>query len=936
MIMDGDGVALCTAAGDQQFAAIVSTVPAAIVAWKDLRNGVADQYVYARRIDASGNPQWTANGIALCTAIGSRGAVSIISDGAGGAIVTWEDGRAGNFDIYARRIDAAGQALWNPDGNAISAVLGHQMSPATISDGAGGAIVAWESDLDIHAGRIDSFGNPLWGASGRQLCIGLDFQISPRIVTDGAGGAIVAWQDNRSGAAGIYARRVDASGTQMWTANGVALCTAQSNQDSPSIVSDGAGGAIVAWSDARSLVGRDIYARRVDAAGNALWIADGVPLCAATGDQLTPEIASDGAGGAIVGWTDSRSGTDVYAQRVASTGQWVSFVVVLEDDDGAPGTLRRAIEHANLTPGVQVIKFNIPGSYLHVLAPYYNLPAITDPVVIDGFTQPGASANTNPVGSPSNATPQICVDGYWYGLYVGFDFLASATMRGMTVIGFETAVLARAPGVVLEGNVVRGNLGSGIAVIANNCSIGGATPASRNVITGNYGGGIVLNGVTGAKIYGNYIGVEPDGVSSAGNNYAGISLAEGVTGARIGSSVLTDAPNPQEANIIANNTQFGVVLADASCANNLIIGNSIHDNGTLGIDLFGDGITDNDDGDGDDGPNELQNWPYPWVATGTTVSGEMYGAPNSVLFLHFYRSPQCAGQGDAQAFIGGMKAVVTDNNGYASYTFIAPRPIPPASLITATATDDKRNTSELSWCAFSTNTPGGSGAPVDLVDANGNVYGTATFGSVTGTGNTYITNPYTPPVPVSGYAIGNPNDPQIYFNITTDASYAGGVDVCLNYDENNIPGPEANLVLLHYNGSAWEDVTTSRDLVNNRVCGHVASLSPFVLGAVTSTGVGDTPVPSAFALHPNVPNPFNPQTTISFDIPAAGADVNIAIYDVAGRLVRELVNERRNAGRWSVQWNGEDDRGQRVASGVYFYRMRAGAFVDTKKMVLLK
>jgi hypothetical protein len=57
---------------------------------------------------------------------------------------------------------------------------------------------------------------------------------------------------------------------------------------------------------------------------------------------------------------------------------------------------------------------------------------------------------------------------------------------------------------------------------------------------------------------------------------------------------------------------------------------------------------------------------------------------------------------------------------------------------------------------------------------------------------------------------------------------------------------------------------------------------------------------------------------------------------VAGRRVRVLVDERRAAGSWSVQWNGDDDRGQRVASGVYFYRMRAGEFVDTKKMVLLK
>jgi flagellar hook assembly protein FlgD len=125
--------------------------------------------------------------------------------------------------------------------------------------------------------------------------------------------------------------------------------------------------------------------------------------------------------------------------------------------------------------------------------------------------------------------------------------------------------------------------------------------------------------------------------------------------------------------------------------------------------------------------------------------------------------------------------------------------------------------------------------------------------------------------------------------------------------------------------------------VNNRICGHVTSLSSaFAIGAVTTTDVNDNPLPATFALHANVPNPFNPVTMISYDVPARGADVNISIYDVSGRLVLELVHEHRTAGVWSIEWNGEDDRGQRVASGVDFYRMRAGEFVDTKKMVLLK
>ncbi len=111
---------------------------------------------------------------------------------------------------------------------------------------------------------------------------------------------------------------------------------------------------------------------------------------------------------------------------------------------------------------------------------------------------------------------------------------------------------------------------------------------------------------------------------------------------------------------------------------------------------------------------------------------------------------------------------------------------------------------------------------------------------------------------------------------------------------------------------------------------HVVVVKPHLL----PTGTGNRPL--AFALGQNIPNPFNPLTAITYDVPAGGADVNISIYDVSGRRVRELVNERRNPGSWSVHWDGDDDRGQRVASGVYFYRMRAGEFVDTKKMVLLK
>ncbi len=104
------------------------------------------------------------------------------------------------------------------------------------------------------------------------------------------------------------------------------------------------------------------------------------------------------------------------------------------------------------------------------------------------------------------------------------------------------------------------------------------------------------------------------------------------------------------------------------------------------------------------------------------------------------------------------------------------------------------------------------------------------------------------------------------------------------------------------------------------------------------------PVPSAIppgptelrnALVQNYPNPFNPATTIAFSL-AKNSQVVLAIYDVRGALVRTLIDESRVAGGQRVVWDGKDDSGTDVASGVYFYRLSAGHFQATKKMVLLR
>ena len=100
--------------------------------------------------------------------------------------------------------------------------------------------------------------------------------------------------------------------------------------------------------------------------------------------------------------------------------------------------------------------------------------------------------------------------------------------------------------------------------------------------------------------------------------------------------------------------------------------------------------------------------------------------------------------------------------------------------------------------------------------------------------------------------------------------------------------------------------------------------------------IGDLePLPDRFGLEQNMPNPFNPSTAIGYQLPEAGM-VRLAIYNLIGQEVRVLVNERRNAGSFTATWDGTDAVGRRVASGIYLYRIQAGSFSATKRMLLLK
>ncbi len=110
---------------------------------------------------------------------------------------------------------------------------------------------------------------------------------------------------------------------------------------------------------------------------------------------------------------------------------------------------------------------------------------------------------------------------------------------------------------------------------------------------------------------------------------------------------------------------------------------------------------------------------------------------------------------------------------------------------------------------------------------------------------------------------------------------------------------------------------------------------------ITPAGVEEIPgrIPRAFALSQNYPNPFNPSTTIRFNIPNSerdGVDVNVKIYNLRGQIIRNLLDEKKPRGSYSIQWDGRNDSGESVSSGIYFYRIQAGDFSEMKRMVIMK
>jgi hypothetical protein len=311
------GVQLCGTSADRLIAAVSDSAGGAIVVWEDARS--SPEGIYAQRVDASGVPLWTENGVLVCDSTGQTVNYVAADDGEHGVIVAWAPYR---LSFGVQRVSGEGVPLWGSDGVTLRPPTDSTgVWPAFVGDGHGGVVVVWNTQSvyfqvdTLIACRVDSSGNKKW-----ETVIRIDTldAASPRMCADGEGGLIVAWSEPYGP---VRVQRVDSVGAVKWEPGGVLACTLSTAQGAQACVAVGESCFVVGW----SLFAGDVWQDRgqmFDMAGHRLWGLAGVPVSdwvRSYADAVG--ILPGNARQSIWIWTDDRSGADdLFAQKLDSVG----------------------------------------------------------------------------------------------------------------------------------------------------------------------------------------------------------------------------------------------------------------------------------------------------------------------------------------------------------------------------------------------------------------------------------------------------------------------------------------------------------------------------------------------------------------------------------------------------------------------------------------
>lgn len=632
----------------------------------------------------------------------------------------------------------------------------------------------------------------------------------------------------------------------------------------------------------------------------------------------------------------------------ANTG---TFIVTTVADTGV-GSLRRAIDSANTKEGLNIISFNIPGSGVHTITPSTPLPQITDATIIDGYSQPGSSSNTNDPGQSNNAVILIEINGTNsqpgnYGACININS-SNVTIKGLAINRSPNAAIGiyyynqQPSGIKIEGNYL-GTNSSGTLALANNygvqiegCNgvvIGGTSSESQNIISGNTINGIGIGtlsaGGSNHIIQGNLIGTDASGMNAIPNG-TGVRLAFETR------NVLVGGTTPQTRNVISGNNQRGI-----SCDG----GAPVYPTQTIKGNYIGTDIT---------GTSALGNGSYGINTTqySTKIGGSELGAGNLI-----------SGNGDVGIYIqGGDSSIVfgnfigTDTSGtvamgntksginiQSNNVVVGGSEPGEANIIAFNGTDGQQDAGILVSYQFKKNAIlsnsifSNAGSGIDLTNGLAGDGVTQNDQCDTDVGSNDLQN-----FPVLTSVILEGSNTRIEGSLNSTANKNYRIEFFSNEEIDSTQYGEGKFYLGYTNVTTDSNcnadfsvslpvivppnfyVTSTATDENNNTSEFSAAV-PVII-----SGVDNVTVPAEYQLQQNFPNPFNPSTSIKWQIPEGGL-VSIKIYDILGKEVTTLLEEYRNAGYYESIFDGSN-----LASGLYIYRFISGNFISTKKMLMIK
>jgi hypothetical protein len=941
-----------------------------IIAWIEFRlDSTGD--VFAQKLDNNGNPMWLNGwgdytGVVVdsfvcydtsgtCQSMVNETTLRAVHDGAGGAIIAWEDNRRGDpGDIFAQRVNQDGQTVFGgPGGHSplhVTYLPGDQKGITADAGDNGSMLVAWydkrnSDNQDIYAAKITTDGQTPWGDNGIVVCGATGLQTSPKLCPDGSGGCYIAWIDERNPSDDVYMQRMNASGAPQFATDGIPVCDLPFNQQDVRVAASMNGGnqdgCLVIWEDMRVNGDRkEVYAQKVSGSGSMLWQAEGLKICGdadAGGTGNTRDgarLVSDFNGGMVCSWEDTRDSDndllncDLYAARVLAngtlaggswggacgeivgTGPRAQNAPLLRGDAGTGIT----IFYDDIRTGSQTLRYNkvdiASGNLLWTLG--------VDTVIVGGLDNDASDPHT--VAMANAHCGVVWKDNRTSGAGALYYQVVDSLGRMLRPINGDTLVPDNSGGTQLsqENHDVCPDGSGGFFVSFEDNRTG--TKRIRLTRVNNLGdlacsraGEIVYEDAQSSDQLHAYCA--PDGVGGcyvAWSNY-NLDYLIDVWVQRLNANCQPVWPQAVRlTNTPDDDIMFGLVSdPDTSCTavwksgifgDYNITGAKVHADGSVIIDsvCYAPGEQDNPAilADGQGGAY------FAWADKrlqwrDRDIYAQHFDAQGHELWQHF-----------------GVPVIVD--------TLLQDKPalaLDGANHLTIVWEDFRDGVSLDLWSQKLD--PSGNrmwstlGRPVCLARGDQTEctlhpeWGNGTWAAWTDS-RVPFTDIY------GSHWASDGSLSNVWWNADS-----GGV-ITDYYQHQKSPSIADDGIGGIY--CAWEDQRASgkEPLVNiwmNRVNDFTA---------IQINSVPTAAVPTKAELYQNYPNPFNPSTRIEFSIPAT-QKVTVDVFNTLGQKVGTLVDKVMVAGKYEILFEN-----QRLASGMYFYRLKTNNFVDVKKMILMK